>query len=61
VPGRPILVGGGASPATIGDLIAVVDGAIVSSALKTGDSLFGRLDAAKARAFIERANAERKR
>jgi len=61
VPGRPILVGGGASLATIGDLISVIDGAIVSSALKTGRSLFGQLDPERARAFIERANAERKR
>jgi membrane complex biogenesis BtpA family protein len=60
VPGRPILVGGGASPETIGDLVPVVDGAIVSSALKSG-GLFGRLDAAKARAFIARADAERGR
>jgi membrane complex biogenesis BtpA family protein len=54
-PGRPILVGGGVSPTTIGDIIPLADGAIVSSALKSADSLFGELEPHKARAFIAAA------
>lgn len=48
---KPILVGGGVSSATLGSLLNDADGAIVSSALKTGDSLFGQLDEAKVRDF----------
>jgi membrane complex biogenesis BtpA family protein len=50
--GRPILVGGGVSTETIAEIAALADGAIVGSALKTAGDLFGRLDPARARAFI---------
>jgi membrane complex biogenesis BtpA family protein len=54
-PGRPMLVGGGAQAANIGELMTVADGAIVSSALKTAGDLFGELVPAQARAFMEAA------
>jgi len=56
---KPMLVGGGASLANLAELLSVADGAIVSSALKTDDSLFGQLDAAKARGFMRAVRSER--
>ena len=56
-PDRPILVGGGANVQTIAELTTLANGAIVSSALKTSNDLFGTLVAEKARAFITAATA----
>jgi membrane complex biogenesis BtpA family protein len=49
---RPILVGGGATASNFGEIAMLANGAIVSSALKHDNDLFGELDPAKARAFI---------
>jgi membrane complex biogenesis BtpA family protein len=54
-PRKPMLVGGGASSANVGELLALADGAIVSSALKRDGDLFGELDPERARAFINAA------
>ncbi len=51
-PDRPLLVGGGASAATIAEIAVLADGAIVSSALKSNGSLFGELEPQRARAFM---------
>ncbi|MCA9316552.1 MAG: BtpA/SgcQ family protein [Planctomycetota bacterium] len=51
--GRPVLVGSGATPATVRDLLAHADGVIVGTALKRRH----RLDADRARAFVEAARA----
>jgi membrane complex biogenesis BtpA family protein len=53
--GRPILAGGGVSVETVAEIKMLADGAIVGSALKTGNDLFGEIDAAKARAFVTAA------
>ncbi len=51
-PARPFIVGGGVDAANAAELLALADAAIVSSALKTDGTMFGSLDAAKARAFV---------
>jgi len=57
-PHQPMLVGGGASVATVGELMTLADGAIVSSALKRDGDLFGELDPERARAFISAATPQ---
>jgi membrane complex biogenesis BtpA family protein len=54
-PVRPMIVGGGANAANVGELMTLADAAIVSSALKTGGDLFGELVPEQARAFIAAA------
>jgi membrane complex biogenesis BtpA family protein len=58
-PTLPILVGGGVSTTTIGAILPLADGAIVSSALKHSADLFGELDPDRARAFMAAASAAR--
>jgi len=57
VPARPVLVGGGVGTANVAEIVTLADGAIVSSALKHDNDLFGRLDPERARAFIVAARA----
>jgi membrane complex biogenesis BtpA family protein len=59
-PQKPMLVGGGANAANVGELMALADGAIVSSALKPAGDLFGELDAGRARAFMSAAAAPKR-
>jgi predicted TIM-barrel enzyme len=54
-PTRPLLVGGGVSAANVAEITTLADGAIVSSALKRDNDLFGELDADRARAFVAAA------
>jgi membrane complex biogenesis BtpA family protein len=56
-PKYPILAGGGVNHANVRDVIAVASGAIVSSALKGSSGLFGALDPAEARAFMQAATS----
>jgi len=51
-PSRPLLVGGGVSAANVAEITTLADGAIVASALKRDNDLFGDLDPALARAFV---------
>jgi membrane complex biogenesis BtpA family protein len=60
-PHRPMLVGGGATAANIGELVTLADGVIVSSALKAAGDLFGELVPAQARAFMAAAERARAR
>ncbi len=53
VPRAPILIGSGATAASIADLLGVADGVIVGSALK--DTIDHPIDAGRARAFVEAA------
>jgi membrane complex biogenesis BtpA family protein len=59
-PERPLLVGGGASAATIAEIAVLADGAIVSSALKSNGSLFGDLEPQRAREFMAAAAVARR-
>jgi membrane complex biogenesis BtpA family protein len=54
-PDKPMLVGGGANAANLGELMQLADGAIVSSAIKPASDLFGELDPERARAFMAAA------
>jgi len=58
-PTRPLIVGGGVSADNVAEIVRLADGAIVSSALKRDNDLFGELDAAKAHAFVTAAAAAR--
>jgi membrane complex biogenesis BtpA family protein len=51
--GRPVLIGSGATAATVGDLLAHADGVIVGTHLKRRH----RIDAERARAFVDAARA----
>ncbi len=51
----PTLVGSGVTPDNVVDILSIVDGVIVASALKVGGGWWNPVDAAKARAFVERA------
>jgi membrane complex biogenesis BtpA family protein len=55
-PDRPMIVGGGANAANVKALATLADGAIVSSALKHANNLFGELDPERAKAFMHAAN-----
>lgn len=57
VPDRPILVGSGATPATIGRIVEIGDGAIVGSCLKPGGDCALPVDPTLAEAFIKAARA----
>ena len=54
-PKRPMIVGGGASAGNIAELMIRANGAIVSSALKSDNDLFGDLEPEKAHAFMRAA------
>jgi len=58
-PQRPLLVGGGVSAANVAEITSLADGAIVSSALKRDNDLFGDLDPERARAFVSAAASVR--
>ena len=51
----PLLVGSGATADNVGDILSVVDGIIVASALKTGGSWWNPVDSERAKAFVARA------
>jgi membrane complex biogenesis BtpA family protein len=59
MPAAPIVVGGGVGVGNVAEIAALADGAIVSSALKRDNDLFGRLDPERARAFVAAARAAR--
>jgi membrane complex biogenesis BtpA family protein len=61
VPGRPLIIGGGVNAGNVAELLELADAAIVSSALKSNDTMFGTLDADKARAFMHAVRAARSR
>jgi predicted TIM-barrel enzyme len=44
---------------TVASIVALADGAIVGSAVKSGGGLFGELDAQRARAFMSTVAALR--
>ncbi len=51
----PVLVGSGANVANVGDLLSIVDGVIVASALKVDGSWWNAVDPARAKEFVLRA------
>ena len=51
----PTLVGSGVDPDNVGDILAIVDGVIVASALKVDGRWWNPVDAERARQFVERA------
>lgn len=58
-PSRVLLAGGGVSAATIAEITALADGAIVASALKHDGNLFGEVEPRRARDFIAAVTALR--
>ena len=57
VPDRPVLVGSGATPASIRRILEIADGAIVGSCLKPGGDCALPVDAKLAEAFVKAASA----
>lgn len=57
-PDAPLLVGSGARTETAAELLAVADGLIVGSALKTGGVLSAPVDVERVRAFCEAARMD---
>jgi predicted TIM-barrel enzyme len=57
VPDRPVLVGSGATPANIRQILEIADGAIVGSCLKPGGDCAKPVDAKLAAEFIRAAKA----
>ena len=55
----PVLVGSGVRPDTVGDVLAVADGAIVGTALKAGGETTAPVDADRVAALVERADEGR--
>jgi uncharacterized protein len=51
----PTLVGSGVDPGNVGDILSIVDGVIVASALKVDGRWWNPVDAERARRFVERA------
>jgi membrane complex biogenesis BtpA family protein len=51
----PVLVGSGANSTNVADLLAIVDGVIVASALKVDGSWWNAVDPTRAREFVLRA------
>jgi membrane complex biogenesis BtpA family protein len=51
----PTLVGSGVDPANVGDILSIVDGVIVASALKVDGRWWNPVDRERARQFVERA------
>jgi predicted TIM-barrel enzyme len=50
----PTLVGSGVDPDNVGDILSIVDGVIVASALKVDGRWWNPVDAERARQFVER-------
>lgn len=61
VPDTPLVLGGGTNESNIGDVLALADGAIVSSSLKDSGNAFGKVDLAKARRFMAEVRAIREK
>ncbi len=53
--GRPVLIGSGVTPATVGDFLAVADGVIVGTSLKPGGDTTRPVDPALAQALVAAA------
>ena len=51
----PTLVGSGVDPGNVGDILSIVDGIIVASALKVDGLWWNPVDGERARQFVERA------
>jgi membrane complex biogenesis BtpA family protein len=51
----PTLVGSGVDPGNVGDILSIVDGIIVASALKVDGRWWNPVDAYRAKQFVERA------
>jgi membrane complex biogenesis BtpA family protein len=51
----PTLVGSGVDPGNVGDILSIVDGIIVASALKVDGRWWNPVDADRAKQFVERA------
>ena len=51
----PTLVGSGVDPSNVADILSIVDGVIVASALKVDGRWWNPVDAERARRFVERA------
>ena len=51
----PTLVGSGVDPDNVGDILSIVDGVIVASALKVDGRWWNPVDAERAKQFVERA------
>jgi membrane complex biogenesis BtpA family protein len=54
-PGRPLLLGSGATPETLGKLLASADGAIIGTSLKLGGDPRAPVDARRVRALVKSA------
>jgi uncharacterized protein len=54
-PDRPVLVGSGATPDTVGTLLASADGAIIGTSLKLGGDPRAPVDARRVRALVKSA------
>jgi uncharacterized protein len=57
----PTLVGSGATPDNVGDILAIVDGVIVASALKVDGCWWNPVDLERAKPFVLRARSFRSR
>ena len=55
VPDRPVLVGSGVTVDTVADTLAVADGVIVGTALKTGGRVTDPVDPERVAAFVRAA------
>lgn len=55
VPDRPVWIGSGVRPDTVGDDLSVADGVIVGTSLKKGGHTTAALDAGRIRAFMRAA------
>lgn len=55
VPDKPVLVGSGATPETIGKILDIADGAIVGSALKSNGDIAAPIDSDLVCSFFNRA------
>jgi membrane complex biogenesis BtpA family protein len=59
VPEAPLLVGSGASPETVGELLSVADGVIVGTSLKRDGRLANPVDVERVRRLVAAARAAR--
>jgi predicted TIM-barrel enzyme len=53
----PTLVGSGATPDNVGDILSIVDGVIVASAVKVDGCWWNPVDAERAKLFVPRARS----
>lgn len=56
VPDRPVFIGSGATPETIGNILAIADGAIIGTAIKCEGRTTAPVDPARAAAFVHAAH-----